>query len=350
MEVESSGRSRSHGGSKKVTFHDEITFDDGRTVIVCRLVSEGDFRHVFVARDSRSKDNTLYALKRINCGDDKKEVIEHCRQEAAIHRRFHHENLMPLLGMKFDSQYCYMLFPYIPRSLHDDITSRRLLSDTLESKRRPYSEQEALTLFSGIVSAVRTMHAAEISHRDIKIENVLLKKGKGKLWTPVLMDFGSAGPLIVQLRSPIDVLRFREAAERQTTISYRAPELGGEFALVYGSSTPFYHYGYADVWSLGCLLFAMLYGASPFEIEWRVSLVEGKAAEGTALVVDYNTQKVLSGEIPFPPGGTAADRRYDEDMKDVIRWMLRIAWQERPCITEVAECIDMLLKEENRRS
>jgi len=329
---------------KKVTFHDEITFDDGRAVIVCRQIAQGESRHVFVARDARSEDKTLYALKKINYDDDNiKDAVEQCRKEAAIHRKFHHENLMPLLGIKFDSHECYMLFPYIPCSLGDDITSRRLLCDTLESKRRPYSQKEALTMFSGIVSAVQTMHAAGISHRDLKVDNILLKnKSQGNIGIPVLMDFGSAGPLIAPLLSSSDVLLARQVADRHMTIPYRAPELGGDLAC---GPSKLLHYGCSDVWSLGCILFAMSYGASPFEIEWRVSLVEGAAAEGTALVVNCSYQKVLDGQVQFPPGGTAADRRYEEDMKDLIRWMLKKVWRERLCIDEVVARVGKLLKD-----
>jgi len=358
----SDNKSEEQQGRRRVTFHDEITFDDGRAVILGRTIQEGEFSSIFVARDARGassgkKDRpALFALKQVYYGDDnnKKYALE---QEVAAHRMFRdHKHIMPLLGIKFSAQACYLLFPYIPLSLSDDIHARRLAQDTLETKRRPFSEREALTIFAGIVNAVQTMHEAGLSHRDIKVENVLLQKcggeGRGKrrgreIGTPILTDFGSVGPLTVPLLCWADILHVKESAEKHTTFSYCAPELrGGE--LGYGPSKSL-HYGYADVWSLGCLFFAMLYGASPFEIEWRVSLVEGAAAEGTVRFVECTLSKIL-GQVPFPPDGSAADRRYGDDIKDLIRWILNKVGRERPSTAELVERVRVLLVEKEKEN
>ena len=240
---------------------------------------------------------------------------------------------------------CYMLFPYLSRSLRADISKRRLLEDILESKRRPYTQTETLTLFAGIVSAVKAMHEAGFSHRDIRVENVLLQqkldgqRRRRDVGTPVLSDFGSAGPVVVPLPSLRDIWQAMEDAGRYTTMAYRAPELFGG-GLSYGPSESL-HYDYADVWSLGCLLFAILYGSSPFEMEWRVSLVEEVAADGTVRFVE-STHTKMSGPVPFPPCGSAADRRHGADIMDLIRWMLKKAGRERPSISEVLKKVAIL--------
>jgi serine/threonine kinase 16 len=324
--------------------NDSITFEDGRRVIPCRQIAEGGFGCVFLARDAGISKKVLYALKKIECNN--KEAIEQCRKEASIHRMFNHENIMPLLGMKFETstKHCFMLFPYIRLSLHDDIMARHLLEDTAESNRSPYSETEALTLFSKIVDAVETLHGAGISHRDIKPENILLTKRDKhlKCSTPVLMDFGSAGTLTEALHSWPDIIKMTEKAALHTTIQYRAPELFGG-GNQYGP-TQVIHYDKADIWSLGCVLFAMLYGSSPFEIEWRVSLVEGAAAEGTARIVECTYPKVLE-PVPFPPDGSAADRRYDSDPNELIEWILRHKVTERPSCFEISKRLQKMVLE-----
>jgi len=382
-----------HRKKKKVSFHDEVVFDDERVVVVSRMIDEGEFSSVFVARDSRScastpgtkkkeKKNraptpTLYALKRIRYAKHAHHngyggVIgrDDVEREAQVHRNLcHHDNIMPLLGLKFSEETCtaYMLFPYIPLSLRADITARRLLHDCLESKRRPYSEKDALSVFAGIVRAVQALHTETgRAHRDLKPENVMLWKKpsssssveskKKKLKnnatkttsdvTPVLTDFGSIAPLSVPVHSYADVLHVQEDVEKQTTAAYTAPELRAGY-LKFGPSASL-DYGSADVWSLGCLLFAMLYGSSPFEMEWTVSLVEGKAAEGTARIVDCTLSKV-SGAIPFPPAGSAADRRYGERVKNLMKWMLNKVPGERPTTTRIAGRLETMIEDRDEK-
>ena len=74
----------------------------------------------------------------------------------------------------------------------------------------------------------------------------------------VLMDFGSARPAAVRIAARADALAVQEDAEAHSTATYRAPELfepGAHEAI--GAR--------ADVWSLGCSLFHVMYGASPFQ-------------------------------------------------------------------------------------
>lgn len=350
---------------KTVLFDDEIRFEDvNKAVVICRQIAQGGFSNVFLARDARtmSKTRELYALKRIKCLENDRETLDTCREEARIHNMFIHKSLMPLLGFQFQSPFCYMLFPYIPLSLRADITARKLLADVLESKRRPYSEREALTIFAGIVSGVRTMHEAGLSHRDITVENVLLqenvasgkhtrrgrKRGNNNR-TPVLLDFGSAGPLTVPLQTRRHVDSVVKKAVNYSTLPYRAPELldGGGLLQHYGLSKTF-NYGPADVWSMGCLFFAVLFGTSPFETKWTVSLVEGHAADATVQIVDVSQLNVLD-PIPFPPDGSAADRRYGAS-KDLVRWMLNRDWKTRPSCVEVAERVEKLLLQESGAS
>ena len=335
---------------KRVTFHDEIAFDDGTRVLINRLLDKGEFRSVYLARDVKKQQ--LYALKRVDCQSN--EEVERCREEAAIHRLFHHENIMPLLNVKFaqteaasSCSFFYMLFPYLPRSLEDEITARRLREDRPEKQRRPFSTLEALTIFAGVCKAIKALHDAGVCHRDVCPGNILLQNGKRRIdvGTPVLSDFGSVGPLSKQLSSQADVANAKEDVERSTTPAYRAPEL---FELIeqYKAlpSEQNLQYGPADVWSLGCLLFAMLYGMSPIEMDWRVSLVEGAEADGTVQFWGTTYERVLEfSEIPFPPDGSAADRRYGDDIKGLISWMLNKEWQERPSVGEVLDKVGNLL-------
>ena len=175
---------------------------------------------------------------------------------------------MELLGLKFDNytngsgtdphneyNLCYMLFPYIPNSLRGEITKRNILCDVINSDgRRPFTTKEIVQMFGGLVDALTAMHNANLSHRDVKLENVLLQSIKygdsipasGGAYTPVLMDFGSAGPIATQLNTRQQVLTVIENAETHTTVSYRPPELfeGG----IRQGPREVLQYGKIDVW------------------------------------------------------------------------------------------------------
>lgn len=102
-----------------------------------------------------------------------------------------------------------------------------------------------------------------------------------------------------------------------------------------------------DIWSLECLLFVMMYGSSPFEIELRLSLVEAFAAEATARLKACTQRKILVRQVPFPHLGCAAERRYKESLKELVRSMLdKVVGDERPTCSEVATRVGQLLQTE----
>ena len=303
---------------------------------------------------------------------------------------------------------CYMLFPYLPYSLRGEITLRNILSVTnnqdgrqqhyntnsnnSNTRRQPFTTYEVLHLFSGILDGLLAMHSANISHRDVKLENILLSPnsygdhdhhhhhththhGSGQRrrmrsrYTPILMDFGSAGPLSSSnLTSRQCILQIIELASIHTTLSYRPPELTeGCCNLRHGSEGEGegckLDYGKVDVWSLGCVLFGLLHGVSPFEMEYvRSSGGSGGGSDGQyglVRVVDCTNLKILD-EVPFPPwaggglggatsttnhsnssiggeGGDGSNGKYPLSIYKFIRYMVQHDRLLRPNIQDVAK-------------
>ena len=392
----------------------QLTFDNGTQVTIGEQIAEGGFSYVFEAFPVNSSSSTKkkYALKRINCADQ--ELLQSCRHEAGIHRSLpsNHPNLLELLGLKFEQDLtssstslvpeeynvCYMLFPYLPNSLRGEITKRNILNqddpndgsnsnnhyyrnnnNTQRRQRQPFTTIEVMHLFRGILDALLAMHNANISHRDVKLENVLLSPSslstsytdhhhrRHSKYTPILMDYGSAGPLTTPpLTTRHSILNLIEVASTHTTFSYRPPELS-DVGNLRPSSSCIVDYGKVDVWSLGCVLFGLLHGASPFEMEFDKNdygygyrrsgtSKEGDQEQyGLVRIVECTTLKIL-GEVPFPPwvgsglgGNTNNNTHTNEDVGDgsngkyplaiykFIRYMVQHDRMTRPNIYEVAK-------------
>ncbi len=87
----------------------------------------------------------------------------------------------------------------------------------------------------------------KITHRDLKIENVLLSNKQFKL-----CDFGSA----VWVDQAVTDEAFEEF-EKYTTMMYRPPEMIDKYKGWPISNK-------VDIWMLGCIVYTMCYGRHPF--------------------------------------------------------------------------------------
>jgi serine/threonine protein kinase len=283
-----------------------------------------------------------------------------------------------------------MLFPYISHSLRKEVDRRifqpfeevtngnrsTMVSQSQKNKNikdalimPPWSETVVLRWFEQLIDAVILMHDAGYTHRDIKIDNVLLhpeppannnynsnnsnnsQSGPG----PILMDFGSAGPLTRPITTRRDVLNIADDAAINTTISYRPPELfAGELRVAdstaISSSTStgsndddvnhelVLDYRKVDVWMLGCTLFAILFGASPGEVEFSRST-------GKLIIVDPSHNKVL-GPIPWPNDETPPAYWYSKDVKELLEWILTQSRCDRPTVKQVRVRVRELLSQQ----
>ena len=131
-----------------------------------------------------------------------------------------------------------------------------------------------------------------------------------------------------------------EDVAKHTSLEYRAPELLEPKRLPHGPKENL-NYAKCDVWALGCVFFAILYGSSPFEIEWGISFV-GEPADGTARLT-ICTPDLIRGDIRFPPGGSAAERRYSESFRELIECILNKDRYERLSCENVAGRVQMML-------
>ncbi len=122
---------------------------------------------------------------------------------------------------------------------------------------------ETERIFRGVMAAVGYAHRKGLVHRDLKPQNVLLEDADGML-NPKVLDFGIAKLLLDQ--KPGTLTR---TGWGMGTPEYMAPEQLKAAKDVDGR---------ADIWALGCILYAMYAGKSPFA---RDDLLHTFAALGT---------------------------------------------------------------------
>ncbi|GAA5968518.1 hypothetical protein JCM8115_004203 [Rhodotorula mucilaginosa] len=159
------------------------------------------------------------------------------------------------------------------------------------------------------------------AHRDIKPANIMLADDNS---TPILMDFGSALPARIPIPDRRVALLQQDLAAEHCSMPFRAPEL---FDVKTGVTLT----EAVDIWSLGCTLFAMAYGTSPFETAQQ-------SEHGGSIAM-----AAMGGKYSFPPGEDQGGH-YSERFRELIRRMLRVNPDERPTIQQVIDMTEEALQ------
>lgn len=129
------------------------------------------------------------------------------------------------------------------------------------------------------------------------------------------MDFGGVAPSIKKIKSRQDAITLQDFCDTNCTPSYRAPEL-------YNIPNEIDIDQRSDVWSLGCILFALCFLEGPFDNVERSGSV--------ALAVS-------SGTIPFPPN---AEQICSMKLMQIIQTLLIVDAKKRPFVSDTLKLLD----------
>lgn len=179
----------------------------------------------------------------------------------------------------------------------------------------PFSERECLRFFAELLDAVSHVHDLGFAHRDLKPGNVLISSTDPV--QPMLMDFGSIAPISMPICNAMEHSTLCEEAEQLSSAPYRPPELWTSNGYVANSVID----GRADVWQLGCILYAMAFGPySPFE----------NAKEGVLHLA------IMNGNVRFPhKSSSSLSSQFSVTFTSLIKWMLIPDIESRPTLDEV---------------
>ncbi|XP_053209325.1 cyclin-G-associated kinase-like [Panonychus citri] len=226
----------------------------GHRLKVERVVAEGGFGFVFSVRDLQSQER--YALKRLIASG--KEAQKEIENEIEVLTRLQpHPHIMKFISWGLINPNIYLILSeYCGRGCLKDLTLP--LDNTPQLNKILY--QTAL--------ALEQMHQLNITHRDLKIENILFdNSGYVKL-----CDFGSATTNCYQPDhgwTPIQRSLLEDEMTRHTTPMYRPPETLDTY-LNYPINTAM------DIWAFGCLTYCIKFGRHPFEDSAKLRIINCK--------------------------------------------------------------------------
>lgn len=185
-----------------------------------------------------------------------KDRLQRFEQEASAASNLNHPNILTIHEVGTDNGRHYIATEYI-----DGLTLRRkALASQMEIP-------EILDIAVQVASALEEAHAAGIVHRDIKPDNIMIRRnGYAKV-----LDFGLAKLTEAVDRSPTDgeastrVYVQTDAGVVMGTSHYMSPEQARGKPVDARS----------DIWSLGVVVYELVAGRTPFEGETSTDVIVG---------------------------------------------------------------------------
>lgn len=208
---------------------------------ILELIGHGGMGSVYLAERADEMYQRKVAFKVMRRGMDTPSNIARFKRERNILANLNHPGIAKLLdgGVTGDGL-PYLVLEYVKGTpLYDYCDKNRL------------SIQERLTLFKSICEAVQHAHQNAVIHRDLKPSNILVT-ARNQI---KILDFGIAKML--EPDNPEQTLYQTQTGARLLTPGYAAPEQIEAKSVTTAT----------DTYALGVLLYELLAGAHPHNIE-----------------------------------------------------------------------------------
>ncbi|KAK7817120.1 hypothetical protein U0070_001832 [Myodes glareolus] len=214
----------------------------GRIYSILKQIGSGGSSKVFQVL---SEKKHIYAIKYVNLEDADKETIDSYRNEIAYLNKLqqHSDKIIRLYDYEITERYIYLVMECGNIDLNSWL-----------KKKKSINPWERKSYWKNMLEAVHTIHQHGIVHSDLKPANFLIVEGMLKL-----IDFGIANQMQPDTTSIVK-------DSQVGTVNYMPPEAirdmssSREHGKVKTKISP-----RSDVWSLGCILYYMTYGKTPFQ-------------------------------------------------------------------------------------
>ena len=272
--------------SKSMTFHK--TYDINTPLLkqignykIGAEIGAGAFGKVVLGKHTITNETVAIKILDKMMLNETPEDYELVRQEISILKIVKHKYIVQLYEILQTTQHIFLIMEYCEgKDLMDYILAKNRLT-----------EFESLKFFQQLINALFYLHSQNITHRDVKIDNMLLDRNRNLK----LVDFG------LSTKYTDDKLLDQPCG----TVVYAAPEVleGNE-----------YHGMLADVWSSGIVLFGMCSGYLPF-------------CDNDD---EVNKKNVIKGEIELPSF-------FSPLLKDLLMHMLDVNPLKRYTLQDIRE-------------
>lgn len=244
--------------SVRENWHDRSGEVLDQRYILQSVLGEGGWGAVFVAHDQLlDRQVAVKILNRLS-QDSLDRFHRECKMLAALR-----SSAVPTIhSWGKDSCGC----PYIAMEL--------LIGETLEQYllRGEFSDEDLSEIFIQMASALMTVHANGVVHRDVKPDNFIVESGEDERLTLRLLDFGIAHLMDANL-----------------ALTATEEVLGSQYYLSPEHFNPKALDGRSDLFSMGCVMYRALSGHPPYEGEAPLANLQSMQAQD---------RKKLSASVP----------------------------------------------------
>uniref|UniRef100_A0A6Q2WXT0 Protein kinase domain-containing protein n=1 Tax=Esox lucius TaxID=8010 RepID=A0A6Q2WXT0_ESOLU len=278
-------------GSVAAFSNDSITIK-GKQFFILKMIGRGGSSKVYQVLDQRKQ---LFAVKYVNLEEADAQTVESYKNEIEHlnHLQQYSDQIIKLYDYEITNNYIYMLMECGNLDLNTWLRNRKTINPL---ERKFY--------WKNMLEAVQTIHKHGIIHSDLKPANFVIVNASLKL-----IDFGIANRIQPDMTS---IMKDSQVG----TLNYMPPEAIKDTSSKPGKASSKIS-AKGDVWSLGCILYCMTYGKTPFQTI-------------TNQVVKLQAIIDPSQEIEFPDIA-------EKDLLDVLKRCLVRNPKERISIAELLE-------------